>query len=70
MATFKEEVLTLSPCFGLCVIMQEGSPFLRFLHSAAVYFDMSVAQEYRNKVIAFIGDKTEFGMPTPVILPQ
>lgn len=49
--------------------MQEGSPFLWFVHSATIYFDIGVAQECRKKVITFIGDKTEFSQPVLVILP-
>lgn len=68
-STFIEALLAPEPCLCLCVIVREGSPYLRFVHSAMIYFNLSAAQGYKNKVITFIKDKTKCSPPVPVIPP-
>ena len=49
--------------------MRQGSSYIQIMHSAARFWDMAAALEMKGKAIGFVGDKTPYSQPLPVILP-
>ncbi len=65
--TFRNEALQRSDLlvFGY---MRPASPFIHVLHSVGTFSLPCGDDHYRGKEIAFVGDRTEFSVPTPVQL--
>jgi hypothetical protein len=66
---FRDELLIATPNLDVFVYMAGKSPFLQVIHSIAKFFDRSAGQEINNWVIGFVGERTKFRDPHPVILP-
>jgi hypothetical protein len=49
--------------------MADKFPFLQVIHSIGKFFDRRAGQEINNSVIGFVGERTKFWDPHPVILP-
>jgi hypothetical protein len=69
-ATFKEEALAYHPRLKMFGFVQKGSPFVQLVHSPGRYVDFSAPSSMRGKIVAFMGDKTDFGQPHPFLLPE
>jgi hypothetical protein len=67
---FKDEVLAHSPKLKVFGMIQAGSPFLHAIHSLGRCVDFNAPATMRGKIIAFSGDRTQFGNPHPVVLPS
>lgn len=64
---FRSEVLQRSDLvvFGY---MRPASPYIHLLHTVGTFTLHGGDEHYRGKDIAFVGDKTEYASPTPVLL--
>jgi hypothetical protein len=67
---FRDEVLGPSARPKVFGFTHNKSPFIHVIHSPARFFDLDAAAELQGKVIAFVGDRTTFGQPHPVALPE
>jgi hypothetical protein len=66
---FREEVLAGGPALHIFVYMTEESPLLQVMHSIARFFDIEAGSDLNNKTFGFVGDRTQYREPYPVILP-
>lgn len=66
---FRDEVLIATQNLDVFVYMADKSPFLQVVHSIAKFFDRRAGPEINNSVIGFVGERTQFRDPHPVILP-
>lgn len=66
---FRDEVLAGGPQLHILVYMTEESPFLQVMHSIARFFDIEAGVDVNNKTFGFVGDRTQYREPYPVILP-
>jgi hypothetical protein len=66
---FKEEALSTGQGIKLYGFVQEDSPIIQTIHGLGKFFDSEAPTEVQGKPIAFIGDRTRFGEPRPVIPP-
>jgi hypothetical protein len=66
---FKEEALTPGQGIKVYGFVQEDSPVIQVIHGLGRFFDNEAPEEISGKPIAFIGDRSRFGEPRPVI-PQ
>ena len=63
-------MLIVTPNFDVFVYMANRSPFLQVINLIAKFFNHRAGQEVNNMVIAFMGKRTKFCNPRPVILPS
>jgi hypothetical protein len=49
--------------------VQEDSPIIQLIHGIGRFFDSEAPPEVSGKPLAFLGDRTRFGEPRPVIPP-
>jgi hypothetical protein len=66
---FKEEALTPGQGIKIYGFVQEDSPVIQFIHGLGRFFDSEAPPEVQGKPIAFLGDRTRFGEPRPIIPP-
>jgi hypothetical protein len=66
---FKEEALTPGQGIKVYGFVQEDSPVIQVIHGLGRFFDSEAPEEISGKPIAFIGDRSRFGEPRPVIPP-
>ena len=50
--------------------VQANSPVLQLVHTLGTFFDMDAALDLRGKVVALVGEKTPYGSPHLVLLPE
>ena len=67
-AAFKEEAAAPTSKPRVFTFVQANSLILQFVHTLGKFFDMDAAPELQRKVMAFVGDKTPFGSPHPILL--
>jgi hypothetical protein len=66
---FKEEALTPGQGIKVYGFVQEDSPVIQVIHGLGRFFDSEAPEEISGKPIAFIGDRSRFAEPRPVIPP-
>jgi hypothetical protein len=66
---FKEEALVLGQGIKVYGFVQDDSPIIQTVHGIGRFFDSEAPAEMSGKPIAFIGHRTRFGEPRPVIPP-
>ena len=69
-AQFKDQVLTSTAKFKMFTFMRGGGNYLQPIHSLCKYWEYGAAPELNGKVIGFTGDRTEYGEPFPVVMPE
>jgi hypothetical protein len=66
---FKEEALTHGQGIKIYGFVQEDLSIIQFIHGLGRFFDSEAPPEVQGKPIAFLGDRTRFGVPRPIIPP-
>jgi hypothetical protein len=66
---FKEEALTPGQGIKVYGFVREDSPIFQTVHGVGRFFDNEAPAKISGKPTAFIGDRTCFGEPRPVIPP-
>ena len=59
-----------NPWLHVFVYMTDVSWVLQVLHLIAKFFDIKAGVDLNNKVIGFVGERMQFRVPYPVILPM
>jgi hypothetical protein len=66
---FEEEALTPGQGIKVYGFVQEDLPVIQVIHGLGRFFDNEAPEEISGKPIAFIGNRSRFGEPRPVIPP-
>jgi hypothetical protein len=67
---FKEETLQHGVYIKPMAVVQKGSPVVKILHSIAKFADADGPEELSGKIFGFYGERTKYGPPAPLILPD
>lgn len=67
---FKEETLQQGMYIKPMAVVQKGSPVVKILHSIAKFADADGPDQLSGKIFGFYGERTKYGPPAPLMLPE